>query len=111
MLESFCFMDFFPDNVKILFRLSGVLYSKGGVEYIKITEAKVDIKPASVRVRFDNLFNGQKNLEDAGNEVINQNIGLITKDVLPQVERGMEKKALQIANQVFEKAPAADFFP
>lgn len=74
-------------------------------------DVKVDIKPAKTRVRFENLFNGQKELERVGNEVINQNIEIITKDVIPQVERGIEKKFLLIVNQVFSKATLDEFFP
>ena len=99
------------DNVKILVRLTGSTYQKGGADYVKIDEVKVDIKPASLKVRFDNLFNGQKDLEDVGNEVINQNIAVIQNDVIPQVERGIERKFLQIVNQVFSRATAAEFFP
>lgn len=107
MSRSSCSLD----NVKVLVRLSGSTYVKNGDEYMRIDEVKVEIKPASVRVRFENLFNGQKQLEDVGNDVINQNIGLIMKDVLPEVERGMERKVLQIVNQVFSRATASEFFP
>jgi len=80
------------DNVKILVKFSGSTYKKSGADYIKINDVKVDIKPARTSVRFENLFNGQKELERVGNEVINQNIEIITKDVIPQFERGIEKK-------------------
>lgn len=62
-------------------------------------------------MRYENLFNGQKALEDVANQYINQNINLISEDILPQVERGMEKRILKVANQVFEKASADEFFP
>lgn len=72
---------------------------------------KLQVKPKKINVRYENLFNGQKALEDVGNEYINQNIDLISGDIIPQVERGMERKILRVANQVFEKAPADEFFP
>lgn len=84
---------------------------KNGVEYIKIDDVKLQVKPASIKVRYENLFNGQKALEDVGNEYINQNIDLISGDIIPQVEQGMERRILKVANQVFEKASAAEFFP
>lgn len=71
---------------------------------------KVEVKPAKIQVRFENLFNGQKQLEEVGNEVINQNIDLIASAVIPKIEKSIEKKILKAANQVFEKASAAELF-
>lgn len=50
-------------------------------------------------------------MESFGNNYIEQNIDSIAKDITPQIERLMEKKILQVANEVFEKAPFKDFFP
>lgn len=82
-----------------------------GSEYLKIDTALVVVQPAQLKVRFENLFKGQKKLEDVANEVINQNVHLLQDAVVPEVERGIEKKILIAANQVFEKAPMKDFFP
>lgn len=89
----------------------GTRYIKHGAEYIKIDSAKFEIKPGSLRVRFENLFNGQKALEDIGNQVLNQNSKQLETTVLPVIERALEKRILKVANQVFLKAPAKDFFP
>lgn len=97
--------------MKLTVRINGNSYYKSGVEYLRVDDVKVDVRPSSVRVRFDNLFNGNKQLEEVGNDVINQNVDLITKDVIPQVEQGIERKVLQIVNQVFTKGTAAEFFP
>jgi hypothetical protein len=78
---------------------------------MRINVVNLRIKPARIRVQFDNLFNGQKALEQVANEAINQNVNLITDDVIPQIERAVEQKILKAANQVFERAPAAEFFP
>lgn len=78
---------------------------------MKIDEVKLDIKPAKLSVRFENLFNGNKQLEDIGNEVINQNIDQISTDALPQVQRGLEKQLVISVNEVFAKASFDEFFP
>lgn len=62
-------------------------------------------------MHFSNLFNGQKALENIGNEVINQNIDILKNNILPQVESGLSNKFLITANQIFEKAPESEFFP
>lgn len=101
----------FTDNVKVHLKISGSRYTKSGTDYLKVDSVKLEVKPTNIRVRYDNLFNGQKELEQVGNDYINQNIDLIAKDITPKIERGMEKKILEVANQVFEKAPADEFFP
>lgn len=102
---------FISENVKTLVKITGARYLKNGVEYIKVDDVKVEVKPAKIRVRFENLFNGQKQLEEIGNDVINQNLDLITNAVIPKVEKSIEKKILKAANQVFEKASTAELFP
>lgn len=92
-------------------KLTGNTYPKNGVDYLRVNDCKFVLKPGSIRVRFENLFNGQKDLENVANEVINQNISLITDDILPQIERALERKSIVVANQFFDKAPAAEFFP
>lgn len=97
--------------MKCIIRLVGGTYLKQGVEYFKIDSVKVDIKLGSIRLQFDNLFNGQKALETIGNQVINQNVASLSENVTPTVERGLEAKIMRVANQVFAKAPAREFFP
>lgn len=99
------------ENIKILLKMTGVPYYKNGVEYVRINDVKLQIKPGKLRVRFENLFNGQKELERIGNEVVNQNIKLLESSFVPVVERAMERKIFEVTNQIFERAPADDFFP
>lgn len=99
------------NSVKILLKLAGSRYQRSGYSYIKFDSCKVEIRHGGLTVHFDNLFNGQKGLEDVGNQVINQNINLLERDILPQIESAMEKKVLQAMNQVFERATEFEFFP
>lgn len=98
-------------NVRVILKLSGSRYQKGGSSYIKMDQCKGDVKHGGLTVRFDNLFNGQKNLEDAANQVINQNTNLLDRELLPQVERVLETKTLQAINQVFLRANEFEIFP
>lgn len=98
-----------PETPRILLKVHGNRYLRSGVEFIKINEVKVEIKPSNVHIHFDNLFNGQKALETVGNQVINDNIGLLQNSIIPPIERAVEKKILAAANQVFSKAPASEF--
>lgn len=99
------------ENLKVLLKITGSRYLKNDIEFMKIDAVKLNIKPGSMKVRYENLFKGNKALENVGNEFINQNIDLIANDIIPKVENGIERKILAVANQVFEKAPADEFFP
>lgn len=101
----------FAGNVRVIIKLSGSEYVQNGITKIKIDEAKVELKPATVKVRFDNLFNGNKGLEDIANEAINQNIAQLEQEIIPQVERGVAVKVMKVANQVLERGSSAEFFP
>jgi len=99
------------ENVKVHLKITGSRYPKSGTEYLKIDNVKLDVKPSNIRVRLEGLFNGQKELENVGNEYINQNIDSLAKDIAPKIEQVLERKILRVANQVFEKAPYNEFFP
>lgn len=64
-----------------------------------------------MNLRFENLFNGDKSLEDYANDFINGGVEMITADFMPQIEQGIAKTIVKAANQVFEKAPESEFFP
>ncbi|CRK99076.1 CLUMA_CG011971, isoform A [Clunio marinus] len=99
------------ENVKIVLKLTGTDYQRQGATYLKIDNVQLKIQPQSIKLRFDNLFNGNKALEDVGNEVINQNVHLLSANMLPLVEQAIGARIFKVANQVFEKAPRSEFFP
>lgn len=60
-------------------------------------------------VKFDNLFNGQKELEDSVNDVFNQNWRILFNNVRPNIEgaiRAIMKDRLQ---KVFNYVPTNYF--
>ena len=95
----------------MLARFVGSRYLKNGIEYLKIDKTQLSIKTAQVKLYFDNLFNGQKALEQAANEVVNQNIDIIKGDVFPVIEQSIGKIVQKMANHIFESAPYEEFFP
>ncbi|CRK99075.1 CLUMA_CG012351, isoform A [Clunio marinus] len=99
------------ENVKSILKLTGSNYQRQGATYLKIDKVQLKIQPQSTKLRFDNLFNGNKALEDVGNEVINQNVHLLSANMLPLVEQAIGARIFKVANQVFEKAPRSEFFP
>lgn len=78
---------------------------------MKIDSSQIEIRPGTTKIRFENLFNGNKNLEDVANNVISQNVDQIAKEVLPQVQKSIANSVVKAANQIFELAPEREFFP
>lgn len=99
------------DSVRILLKIFGSRYLKKGVEYLKLDKVQIELQPGKIQVHFDNLFNGNKALEDVGNQVLNDNIDLLREAFLPEFQAAIERKFFKVANQVFERAPLIDFFP
>lgn len=81
------------------------------IEYIKITNVKIKFKIGALKMRFENLFSGNKALEDVANEVINQNSDLVIKDAIPIIEQNFSEKVLKASNQFFALHPADEIFP
>lgn len=84
---------------------------KHGIQYLKIDRCDVHIKSGVLKVHFENLFKGNKAMNDAANDVINQNIDVIMNDVYPIFEHELGKKLYKISNQIFSIAPFNEFFP
>lgn len=99
------------DNVIVHAKLIGSIQQRNNQNYLKIDNAQVIIKSAQMKVYFDNLFNGQKELERTANEVINQNVEILKSDVFPIVEQSLGKILLKISNEVFSSAPYSEIFP
>lgn len=91
--------------------MNGVRASVDNVDYIKITNAKVKIKVNGIKMKFENLFGGNKGIESAANELINQNSQLVLKDAIPKFEKVMAGIAMKASNQFFSQVPADQLFP
>lgn len=89
----------------------GSRYPKNGVEFIKIDKCGVKGKFDKVQIYLDNLFNGNKELSEAGNQIVNDNPDIFTDEIIPIVEKSLAKKFRSIANGVFELASFDEFFP
>lgn len=100
-----------PVQPKVIIKLLGSKYLRDGSEYVKVEKLQVSIKANGYRTYFDNLFRGQKTLEMAANQVINDNIELIANEALPSVIKLLEEKIMKVGNLFLEKGTYDEFFP
>lgn len=99
------------ENIKTHIKLTGSRYLRNGIEYLRIDGCEVKIKSAKIKVYYDNLFNGQKALERTANDLINNNVDLLTNETYPIIENVLSQRLLRISNQIFSAGSFNEFFP
>ena len=76
---------------------------KNGKTYVHFTTNKVTLDPDFVSFNFENLFNGDKQLGDGINKVLNENYREVYADVKSGYEEGLGLVVQQIINNMFSK--------
>lgn len=78
----------------------------------------VYVKKLTIRVRvgggslnLENLFGGDKTLGDVVNQTINQNFDLVAKDIIPIVQRALERHFKRTANKIMTRYTEDQVFP
>lgn len=73
--------------------------------YINITSYKIKFKPKWVKLRFDNLFNGDKLLGETMNRFMNDNWEPVFYGIIPGYEEKFGEKFKSVANILFHQVP------
>ncbi|KAF2887336.1 hypothetical protein ILUMI_15722 [Ignelater luminosus] len=91
--------------------LQGELYEKDGETYMKFTNMTLKVNVGNGVVKIQNLFNGDKILNDVVNDAINKNLGLFTQEMMPYVENALSGAILDIANKIVGSFTFKQLFP
>lgn len=91
--------------------LIGHKESRDGKEYMKLDQFKFSIEVAHADIRFNKLFNGNKELGDAMNKVLNTNWETVFKELKPVVDEAFTAILTDVARKVFDSFPFAELFP
>lgn len=78
--------------------------------YINITSYKIKFKPKWVKMRFDNLFNGDKVLGETMNKFMNDNWEPVFFGLIPGYEEKFGEKFKKVANILFHQVPSKLIF-
>lgn len=92
--------------------MSGTPFEKNGKTFVQIK--KVNLKVASVKqlsVKLENLFNGNKQLGDSMNSILNQNWEVLLEELKPAFEEAVGAIAQDIVNKALQKTAYTDIFP
>ncbi|XP_017780985.1 PREDICTED: protein takeout-like [Nicrophorus vespilloides] len=83
-----------------------------GVEVMRVNKIqRFDLDRDDVKIRLDNLFNGNKLLGDNANKFINDNGKNLAKQVEGVITENLEPIILDIINNIVEKIPISMSFP
>ncbi|KAJ3654883.1 hypothetical protein Zmor_014036 [Zophobas morio] len=89
----------------------GELKSKKGKEYITIKSVKVDLKIGKPFFQFENIFNGNEELNVQTNKIINENVVDIIDELRPVIDKTVTDFAIGIVSRVFNRFSFDELFP
>ncbi|XP_019876885.1 protein takeout [Aethina tumida] len=78
--------------------VSWSIVDKNNVEYVKVDTIKVKLNLKKVLIHLDKLFNGDKNLGDSMNQLLNEN----WQDVMKEISPGAGKAIAEVLGSVFK---------
>ncbi|XP_055851379.1 protein takeout [Episyrphus balteatus] len=97
------------DDLRIKMYSKTRLYEKGGFTFYNVTSVRIDIAISKLRTRFDNLFNGNKEIEESTNEFFNENWKDLFEALKPVLIKTIEGVLLGQLQAYFHYVPA-NFF-
>jgi hypothetical protein len=62
-------------------------------------------------VKLDNLFGSDKVLGEVVNQTINQNFDILSKEIIPLIEKSLNRIFKRIGNKIVERFTAEQLFP
>lgn len=97
-------------NVKADHKIKFQEMTKRGQKYLEVVDYNIKLNPEKSIFNFENLFNGEKQLGEAMNRVLNQYDKEIFQDVGAGYGQSFALIGKQIANNFFTKIPKNKIF-
>ncbi|XP_030747621.1 protein takeout-like [Sitophilus oryzae] len=97
-------------NMKILHTLTWEKIQKKGKTFLKPVDFKVSMEPDRVIFKFDNLFDGQKELGDNINKVLNDAWDEVFGDVKPGYEKSFGLIFKDLASRILTRVAEDEVF-
>ncbi|XP_034252625.1 protein takeout-like [Thrips palmi] len=87
------------------------LTKKDGKDYFEVIGVNLKMTPKKMEMRFDNLFNGDKQLGNTINRVVNENWQLVYNEIGSSFEQAYAEVIKQHTRSLFLHVPIDDFLP
>uniref|UniRef100_A0A8D9BCW9 Protein takeout n=1 Tax=Cacopsylla melanoneura TaxID=428564 RepID=A0A8D9BCW9_9HEMI len=97
-------------DIKANITLHGNKMEKEGITVAHFTDMKIKLKVSKGKVHLTNLFNGDKQLGEMINTVINQNFEAFAKELSPLIEQTLSKLLLPMIDGIVESFPYDSLF-
>lgn len=98
-------------NTKADVVLNGQIYKKGSNNYLRFFKVDMSLKMEDYVVHLGNLFNGDKVLGEATNQVLNENKNDFKEALSPIVTKTVSEFVLEVANKITKTHPYDALFP
>ncbi|XP_046393507.1 protein takeout-like [Ischnura elegans] len=98
-------------NLTAEWTLRGKPMVRDGLTYMDQQQFRVKVFPEKVRVRFENLFEGNRLLGATMNNLLNTHWKELYKDLGPGLEEAISQLHLALTKKMFSKIPFTEFFP
>lgn len=82
-----------------------------GQTYSLVKKIDIKIRVKDGKIRLDNLFGGDRVLGDVINETINRNFDILSKEIIPLIERALSKHFKKVGNKILSSYPESVLFP
>lgn len=86
-------------------KFHGTPFEKDGETYMKIEQIEMEVKPRLLVMNIENLFNGDKELGENMNRVLNENWKDLYNEIRPQFSKAFGGLIRKVFNQVFATYP------
>lgn len=80
-------------------------------DHVLIKKIEIKIQVGKGSIKLNNLFNGDRNLGDAINDVINQNFEIVSADVIPLIENALQRTFKKTLNKIVSRFTNKQLFP
>lgn len=77
---------------------------------MKLKEFTVSIAPKNMKVRFENLFNGNQLLGETMNELLNTHWKDVFRQIRPALEKSYSEIMFKFGDKIFSKTPYNEIF-
>ncbi|KAF4528887.1 hypothetical protein B566_EDAN017380 [Ephemera danica] len=102
---------FFAADVHAVVTLTGVANKRKGLTYASLKERQVQLEVGGVKLHFENLFNGNKQLGVATNRFFNENWRDLMVELRPVLEDTIAELIHSMVRPVFDLFPLEHLLP
>ncbi|XP_061504177.1 uncharacterized protein LOC11175689 [Anopheles gambiae] len=91
-------------------RIKGDRKRINGKDHLSLAKLDIKIRVSDGRVKLENLFGGDRVLGEIINETINQNFNLLSTELIPLIEKALQRIFKRTGNKILERFPEEVLF-